>query len=69
MHQIEFTFACSLQDGASVGTGEEPDQRQVGFEWIALDQLEAYRFYPKAIRHLLAENRERQHPIYLGDLN
>lgn len=69
VHQIEFMFACSLQDGASVEMGGEPDQQQVGFEWIPLDQLEAYRFYPKAIRRLLGENEERQHSTYLGDLN
>ncbi|MGO8947752.1 MAG: NUDIX domain-containing protein [Ktedonobacterales bacterium] len=26
VHQIEFMFACSLQDGTSVGAGEQPDQ-------------------------------------------
>ena len=69
VHQIEFMFACSMQGGTSVGVGEHPDQWQVGFEWIPLDRLEAYRFYPKALRRTLAEYRSSQHPIYLGDLN
>ena len=69
VHQIEFMFACSLHDGAQVGTGEQPDQWQVGFEWIPLDRLENYRFYPKTLRRLLAEYRRSQHPIYLGDVN
>ena len=69
VHQIEFMFACSIHDGAQVGTGEQPDQWQVGYEWIPLDQLEDYRFYPKTLRRLLADYRQSQHPIYLGDVN
>ena len=72
VHQIEFMFACSLQDGTSVGPGEQPDQWQVGVEWIPLDRLETARFYPKALRRTFAEygqSGRSQHPIYLGDLN
>jgi 8-oxo-dGTP diphosphatase len=69
VHSMEFMFACSLQSGAVVAMGEEPDESQVGFEWIHLHQLQSYRFYPKAVRRVLAEPRQNQPPVYLGDVN
>jgi 8-oxo-dGTP diphosphatase len=69
VHQIEFMFACSLQPGGVVALGEDPDESQVGFEWIPLHQLLTSRFYPKALRRVLADQEREQHSIYLGDLN
>jgi len=68
-HRIEFMFACTLKDGAVVGNGDLPDDSQVGAEWLPLDQLEAYRFYPKALRPVLAEYGRGEHPVYLGNIN
>ena len=68
-HHLEFMFACSLRDGSIVEVGEEPDEWQVGFAWIPLNQLETYRFYPKGLRRILAEYGRGQHPVYLGDMN
>jgi 8-oxo-dGTP diphosphatase len=68
-HSIEFMFDCSLREGADVRVGELPDLWQVGFEWIPLDQLPVYRFYPAALRLILAEYGRGSHPVYLGDIN
>jgi 8-oxo-dGTP diphosphatase len=68
-HRIEFMFACTLTDGAVVGDGDLPDDNQVGPEWLPLDRLETYRFFPKALRPILAEYGRAGHPVYLGNIN
>jgi 8-oxo-dGTP diphosphatase len=68
-HRIEFMFACYLKDGGVVGEGDRPDDNQVGTEWLPLDQIEAYRFYPKALRPILTEYGSGKHPVYLGNIN
>jgi ADP-ribose pyrophosphatase YjhB (NUDIX family) len=68
-HRLEFMFACTLNEGAVVGAGDLPDDNQVGAEWLPLDQLESYRFYPKALRPILAEYGSGKHTVYLGDIN
>ncbi|MCG7379281.1 NUDIX domain-containing protein [Paenibacillus sp. ACRSA] len=67
-HQVEFYFACSLIDPAATNyEGSNPDNHQVGVEWIALEDLSKVRLYPKKIGEmLLAQDSSK---IYLGDLN
>jgi len=68
-HQIEHVFECSVLDDASIGKGLEKDKRQIGYEWIPLDSLEAYNFLPRFIIQFIKENKlEFQNP-YLGDVN
>jgi 8-oxo-dGTP diphosphatase len=69
VHQMEFMFHCSLREDAVVAAGEIPDLLQVGFEWIPLNQLPTYRFYPAALRRVLAEYGHSSHLVYLGDIN
>jgi 8-oxo-dGTP diphosphatase len=69
VHSMEFMFACSLQPGAVVTMGEEPDEAQIGFEWIPLHQLHSFRFYPQALGRILADQGREPHAVYLGDLN
>ena len=69
VHRIEFMFACTMKDGAVVGDGDLPDDSQVGSEWLPLDQLETFRFYPTALRPILAEYGSGRHPVYMGDVN
>jgi ADP-ribose pyrophosphatase YjhB (NUDIX family) len=72
VHRIEFMFACALKDGAVVGDGDLPDDSQVGAEWLPLDRLGTYRFYPKTLGATLAEYGaygNGRHPVYLGDIN
>ena len=68
-HQIEHVFDCSVLDEASIGKGHEKDKSQIGYEWIPLDSLEAYNFFPRFIIPFIKENKlEFQNP-YLGDVN
>ena len=67
-HQIDFMFAAEplAQFGAS-----EPDDHQVGWEWVPLGELADRRFYPGALLGPLAawERGEDPGPVYLGDVN
>ncbi|WP_078408915.1 NUDIX domain-containing protein [Priestia abyssalis] len=71
-HQVEFLFECKLKstaDEARIGT--VPDERQIGVEWIELDDIMDIPFYPLAIRPLLMRvpDRYAKLPVYLGDIN
>ncbi|MCB1324429.1 MAG: NUDIX domain-containing protein [Spirochaetales bacterium] len=70
VHQLELFFCCRLVDEAAVAPGE-PDEHQVGVEWIALDRLPTLDLYPKAIRSHLTQlpNPGVSRPVYLGDVN
>ncbi len=65
-HQVEIMFACNLLDEPVEQESVEGDLRQIGFEWIPVDQLDGVRLYPKALAKWLNGNREKQ---YLGDVN
>lgn len=68
-HQVEIMFQCQLKNGhATLGNGSNPDHNQTGVQWLEMDKLGHYRFYPKQLIHYLQEDRE-QHPIYVGDMN
>lgn len=72
-HQVEFMFSCSIHDTASLcEPGNAPDPTQVGVEWLPLDRLGEYRFYPKALIAILMDMGQveiPEHPVYLGDVN
>jgi 8-oxo-dGTP diphosphatase len=67
-HQIEFVF-----EAEAVGRGPEtePDLDQVGWDWVAVGDLAARRFYPKALIGPLEAFVESgpTGPVYLGDVN
>jgi len=65
-HQVEIMFACNLLDEPVEQESVEGDLRQIGFEWIPVDQLDGVRLYPKALAKWLNGNRKQQ---YLGDVN
>ena len=69
VHQVEFMFLCSIEQGSEVKPGVKPDEGQVGFEWLPLDRLEDYRLYPKVLRSLIRGSGQDSGPVYLGDIN
>jgi len=68
VHQVEYMFLCGLPDGAEPANGHEPDTWQVGIEWVPLERMASCRFYPAAMRPLLAFACAGG-PVYLGDIN
>lgn len=80
IHQVEFYFKCQLkmieQEEAQLKKSTNqaiptnPDECQVGLEWVPLSQLLNYRLYPRDIRgHILDFSQGNRTPIYLGDIN
>lgn len=67
-HQVEMIFACSLPQDVEPVLTKAADERQVAVAWIPLDELEAYRFRPRALQSLL--RLPGPHRLsYLGDVN
>lgn len=67
-HQVEFMFLCEIRGDCEPKNGPVPDEGQLGVEWIELDKLMEYRFYPKALRERLMD-LDNQDEVYLGDVN
>ncbi|WP_019424120.1 NUDIX domain-containing protein [Paenibacillus sp. OSY-SE] len=67
IHQVEFYFQCELERIPSSFTGSNPDEHQVGVEWIPLQELEQIRVYPHKLVPILQQRA--QAPCYLGDTN
>lgn len=68
VHQVEFYFVCSLaQEAPAQMDGTQPDQDQIGVEWVDIRQLDHIRLYPKALGHHLVNSE--MNVRYLGDVN
>jgi ADP-ribose pyrophosphatase YjhB (NUDIX family) len=71
-HQVEFLFQCKLTSKPSEAKqGIVPDDRQIGVEWIELDDVMDFPLYPLTIRPLLMRvpDKYAKLPVYLGDIN
>lgn len=68
-HQVENVFRCSLPDPNEIGLGTEHDKKQVGVEWIPLEDLPKRRFLPEAIKPFFKDGNFDSRTSYLGDVN
>ena len=70
-HQIEYMFLCTIKGGSTkIQNGFNPDDGQIGVEWLPLRELVTYRLYPRHMREYLVDyNKGKTIPIYLGDVN
>ncbi|MBU5211902.1 MULTISPECIES: NUDIX domain-containing protein [Heyndrickxia] len=71
VHQVEYYFSCTILDsGNFISQGVNPDEHQVGVEWLPIADIIKYRFYPQEMREVILryENGESV-PIYLGAIN
>ncbi|GAF14571.1 MutT/Nudix family protein [Bacillus sp. JCM 19046] len=67
VHQVEFYFLCSLTSSVTATDPKEPDNHQVGVEWVPLSTLNSIRLYPKQlIGSLLTHLQGSSAPVYLG---
>ncbi|NIK80335.1 ADP-ribose pyrophosphatase YjhB (NUDIX family) [Paenibacillus castaneae] len=67
IHQVEFYFECVMETQNASFAGDNPDADQVGVEWIALNQLDEIRVYPKGLTKHMQNNLKK--PCYIGDSN
>ncbi|GGA60444.1 NUDIX domain-containing protein [Ornithinibacillus halotolerans] len=69
VHVVVHLFRCSLVDESGFNQGTEQDAEQVSLEWIPLDKLSSYDFYPKKIvPSLISALRQEHTPEYVGDM-
>lgn len=72
IHQVEIMFRCSILPGERPTTTTVPDEMQVGFAWLPLDELPKTRFYPLGMRQDLLEAIRSDAALparYLGAIN
>lgn len=70
-HQIEYMFLCMIKGAHTmVHNGTNPDEGQIGVEWLSLSELLTYRIYPQQMReYLIKYTKGEPVPVYLGDVN
>ncbi len=68
IHQIEFMFACRLLEEPGSNSNVSLDAMQTGIEWLAIADLQDYRFYPSSLIKPVKRFPEVDlKQIYLGD--
>ncbi|MBN1413134.1 MAG: NUDIX domain-containing protein [Spirochaetales bacterium] len=67
IHQVEFIFSCRIiRSGELKAT--EIDQYQIGHEWVPLEKVKEYPFFPSCVKKHIDKNGYSG-PVYLGDVN
>ena len=68
-HQLESVFRCTLPTPDGIGPGSEHDKKQIGVEWIPLNDLKNRRFLPEVIKQYFSDTDFTPDSNYLGDVN
>ena len=68
-HQLESVFRCSLPNPNGIGPGTEHDKKQIGVEWVPLDELHEHRLLPEVIKPFFTKEGFEPSSNYLGDVN
>lgn len=68
-HQLEHVFECAILNPDQLQTGSEPDNHQVGVEWVSLEEFAKARFYPAALQPFFRHPPFNFPQIYYGDCN
>lgn len=71
VHQVEYYFLCALKNLMDTpAVPSNPDNLQIGIEWVSIKNLMEYRLYPKDLReYIIKYNNQEKSPVYLGDIN
>lgn len=67
IHVVSHIFKCEIDEDSKFVL--EPDEDQVGLEWIEISKLNKYNFYPKGIIERLEIVDDVFREFYLGDIN
>jgi 8-oxo-dGTP pyrophosphatase MutT (NUDIX family) len=66
-HQVEAVFHCTVVDVSKLGAGRGQDNRQVGYAWVPLTELEKFRFSPSILKSYVKDGQIVIPSPYLGD--
>ncbi|TDF95167.1 NUDIX domain-containing protein [Paenibacillus piri] len=67
LHQVEFYFECRIDIHIDSFNGTNPDNDQVGVEWVEINKLGEIRVYPRKLADQLKNNQLKL--CYIGDSN
>jgi len=68
IHVVEHIFLCTIEKEDIYEL--QPDEDQIGVEWISVNDLDAYEFYPKdLLKKIRTLEYEVKSEIYVGDIN
>ncbi|GIP18176.1 DNA mismatch repair protein MutT [Paenibacillus montaniterrae] len=67
VHQVEFYFECRIKESVEKFIGTNPDNNQVGVEWIEIDSLNKLRIYPSKLSEKIMNRHQKG--CYMGDTN
>ena len=68
-HAIDFMFLCKV-DQETFDNGSNPDNEQIGVEWLPIKELLQYNLFPRALRpYIISYLEDGKSPVYLGDIN
>lgn len=69
IHVVVHLFLCSIIDESGFDKGIETDPEQVSLDWLPLEELSNYEFYPqKIIPHLINGIHNEKTQVYVGDM-
>jgi ADP-ribose pyrophosphatase YjhB (NUDIX family) len=68
-HQLECVFLCSLKSHEGLGGGSEHDKKQVGIEWLPINELSDHRLLPSVLKTFFKGSSFTPSALYLGDIN
>ena len=72
VHVVCHLFSCTISEFSRTFEGKAPDADQEGIEWLPLERLATYRFYPQTLIPSLLEQGQgipSSAPLYVGDVN
>lgn len=69
-HQVEFMFACTLEEGVKPHVGAVKDIMQTGVEWVPLTKIAETELFPEVLKVVIPLYAEtgRVAKVYLGDV-
>lgn len=47
IHQLDFTFVCSMDPNSEASVGRTPDVHQTGIDWVPLSEIIDYELHPQ----------------------
>ncbi len=70
VHQVEIMMRCSVLEERDASVAVQPDDHQIGIEWIPINKLKAVDFYPKVLKEKMEDFLKGGGVwAYLGDVN
>ena len=68
-HQVESVFRCQLMQPDALFNSIDKDKKQVGIEWLPLNNLQQYTLLPSTIKAYFTTVDFKPPQTYLGDTN